>query len=125
MHILIIRPAAIGDTLLTFPVIQALKAHYQGAHVTLVGNPAVLPLVQAWHVTDEVADYGDAQWSELFSTAGICSPAVRRGLQRTTLAICWLRDNDGVVKRNLLASDIKHVIIAPGRPSEGVCMHIV
>src|SRR5205823_12375306 len=120
MHILIMRPGAIGDTLLTFPVIQALKAHYQDADVTLVGNPAVLPLAQVWHVAKEVADYGDAQWIELFSTAGICSPTVRSVLQRTTMTICWLRDTEGVVKRNLLAAGIQHVVVAPGRPPEGV-----
>src|SRR5205823_12041882 len=109
MHILIIRPGAIGDTLLTFPVIQALKAHYHDAHVTLVGNRAVLPLAQAWHVADEVADYEDAQWSDLFSMAGICSPVVRGLLQRTTMTICWLNDIDGVVKHNLLAAGIQHV----------------
>ncbi len=125
MHILIIRPGAIGDTLLTFPVIEALKAHYQETHLTFVGNPAVLPLAQAWHIADEVADYGDAQWSDLFSTTGICSPAVRSVLQRTTMAICWLRDIDGIVKHNLLAAGIKHVIVAPGRPPEGVRTHIV
>ena len=125
MHILIIRPGAIGDTLLTFPVIQGLKAYYQDARMTLVGNSAVLPLAQAWHVADEVADYEDAQWSDLFSTAGICSPAVRGVLQRTTMTICWLRDTDGVVKRNLLAAGIQHVIVAPGRPPEGAHTHIV
>src|SRR5947209_16118247 len=124
MHILIIRPGAIGDTLLTFPVIQALKAHYQDADVTLVGNPAVLPLAQAWLVAEEVADYGDAQWSDLFSTAGIYSPTVRRLLQRTNMTICWLRDDDGVVQHNLLAAGRQHVIVAPGHPPEGVHTHI-
>src|SRR5262249_858084 len=125
MHILIIRPGAIGDTLLTFPIIQALKACYQPARVTLVGNPAVLPLAQAWHVADDLAAYRDAHSSDLFSTAGICSPTVRRLLQRTAMTICWLRDADGVVKRNLLAAGMQHVIVAPGRPPEGVHMHIV
>jgi ADP-heptose:LPS heptosyltransferase len=125
MHILIIRPGAIGDTLLTFPIIQALKACYQHADVTLVSNPAVLPLAQAWHVADEVADYGDAQWSDLFSSTGIRSPIVRRLLQRTAMTICWLHDADGLVKRNLLAAGMPHVIVAPGRPPEGVRIHIV
>jgi heptosyltransferase III len=125
MHILIIRPGAIGDTLLTFPVIEALKARYQDTHVTLVGNRAVLPLAQAWHVADEVADYADAQWSDLFSTAGISSPSVHRLLQRTAMAIGWLRDDDGLVKHNLFAAGIQHVIVAPGRPLEGAHMHMV
>ena len=125
MHILIMRPGAIGDTLLTFPVILALKAGYEYAHITLVGNPAVLPLAQIWGVADEAADYGDAKWSELFSTAGIGSSALHRLLQRTDIAICWLHDTDGVVKHNLLAAGIRRVIVAPGRPPAGMRVHIV
>jgi heptosyltransferase-3 len=125
MRILILRPGAIGDTLLTLPVLLALKAQYSHTHVTLVSNPAVLPLAQAWNVADEIADYGNAQWSNLFSTAGICSPVVRGLLQQTDMAVCWLGDPDGIVKHNLLAAGVQQVIVAPGRPPEGMHIHIV
>jgi heptosyltransferase III len=125
MRILILRPSAIGDTLLTFPVILALKAQYSHTHVTFVSNPAVLPLAQAWNVADEIADYGNAQWSDLFSTAGICSPTVCGLLQQTDMAVCWLGDPDGIVKHNLLAAGVQQMIVAPGRPSEGMHIHIV
>jgi ADP-heptose:LPS heptosyltransferase len=56
MHILIIRPGTIGDTLLTFPIIQALKAQYTNPHVTFIGNRAVLPLALAYGIVDEAFD---------------------------------------------------------------------
>src|SRR5438046_6690077 len=114
MHILIIRPGAIGDTLLTFPIIQALRTQY--THITLVGNAAVLPLALAFGLVAEVSDYQQLEWSELFSTTGIRTPTIRRQLQQTDLAVCWLRDPDGVVEHNLLQAGAKHVIVAPGRP---------
>jgi len=46
-------------------------------------------------------------------------------LRRIDLAICWLRDLDGVVERNLLKAGVQRVIVAPGRPPEGERIHIV
>lgn len=125
MHILIVRPGAIGDTLLTFPVIQALKTHYPNAHITLVGNAVVLPLALSFGIADEISDYGHPQWSELFSTAGIRTFAMQNVLQQTDLAICWLHDADNIVKHNLLKAGAKRVIIAPGRPPTDQRMHVV
>ena len=125
MHVLIIRPGAIGDTLLTFPIIQALKTQYPDPHITLVGNPIVLPLALSFGLVEEVSDYGQLQWSELFSTSGIHSPALRNQLQHTDLAICWLRDPGGLVEQNLRLVGVKHIIVAPGRPPAGKRIHVV
>jgi hypothetical protein len=123
VHILIIRPGAIGDTLLTFPIIQTLRTHYTDSHITLVGNAAVLPL--AFGLVEAVSDYGQLQWSELFSTTGIHTPTIVKQLQQSDLAICWLRDPDGLVEQNLLKAGVKRVIVAPGRPSAGRRIHVV
>ncbi len=123
--ILVIRPGAIGDTLLTFPVLKALKAFYAGAHITLVSNVQVLPLALVSDVADKAFDFQDAYWSELFSTTGIRTSYIGDLLKQTDLAICWLRDPDGLVERNLKTAGIKHCIIAPGRPPEDAPIHIV
>jgi len=125
VQILIIRPGAIGDTLLTLPVIQALRARYQATHITLVGNVAVLPLALASGIVEAVSDYGQLQWSELFSSIGMHTPAMLSLFQQTDLVICWLRDSDGVVQRNLQQAGVKHFIIATGRPPEGQRIHII
>jgi ADP-heptose:LPS heptosyltransferase len=123
MHILIIRPSAIGDTLLTFPVIQALKTQYIDSHLTLVGNNAVLPLALACGIVDEVFDYQDVRWTKLFLPSE--NIAVEDEiLQRSELAICWLRDPDGIVEHNLLTAGVKHVLVSPGRPTTGERIHI-
>lgn len=123
MRFLILRPGAIGDTLLAFPVLRALRAQYIHPHITFVGNASVLPLALAFGVAEEASDYEDIQWSELFSTHGIDSPALQDLLQRIDSAICWLRDPEGMVEHNLLMAGVRHVIVAPGRPRES--LHIV
>jgi heptosyltransferase III len=123
--ILIIRPGAIGDALLTFPVLQALKEDSTGSHITLVSKAQVLPLALAFGVAEQVFDFQDIQWTELFSTTGIRTAFMRGLLEQTDLAICWLRDSDGIIAHNLKTSGVKHLIIAPGRPSEGQRVHIL
>src|SRR5215469_9187021 len=123
LHMLVIRPGAIGDALLSFPVLKALREHYTGAHSTFVSNAQVLPLALAFKVADEVGDYQDILWSELFSSNG--TRALQELLQQIELAICWLRDPGGVVERNLRMAGIRRLIIAPGRPPEGARVHVV
>ena len=124
-HILILRPGAIGDTLLTFPFLRALKTRNEQTHITFVSNPAVLPLAYRLGLANAVFDYGAVEWSELFSQAGIRSPFLRDIMKHTNRAICWLRDPDEVVQHNLHAVGIQDVIVAPGRPTEASEMHIV
>ncbi len=125
MRLLVIRPGAIGDTLLTFPVIQALKAQWRVSHVTLVGNAAVLPLALAYGIADEVSNFESVQWSALFSDKPAHTPTLHAQLRAIDTAICWLRDPDGIVERNLRAHGINHVITAPGRPPAKERIHEV
>ena len=123
--ILVLRPGAIGDALLAFPVLKALREQYDGTRITLVSNAQVLPLAQAFGVAEQTFDFQDIQWSELFSSNGIRTSSMRDLLAQTDLAICWMRDPDGIIEHNLKTSGVKHRIIAPGRPSAGISLHIV
>jgi ADP-heptose:LPS heptosyltransferase len=123
--ILIIRPGAIGDALLTFPVLKALREHYAGTHITLVSHAHVLPLALAFGVAEQAFDFQDIRLSELFSTTGIHSSFTRDLVEQSDLAICWMRDTDGIIEHNLKASGVQHIVIAPGRPSESERLHIV
>lgn len=124
-RILVIRPGAIGDTLLTFPLLRAFKTRTRDIRITFVSNPAVLPLAQKFGLADAVFDYGALEWSELFSQNGIRSAFMQGILRRTNRSICWLRDPDEIVQHNLSANGIVDVTIAPGRPTEPSGVHIV
>lgn len=124
-HILILRPGAIGDTLLTFPILRALKNRNRQTHIAFVSNSAVLPLAKLYGLADSVFDVGAIEWSELFSPAGIRSPFMQDIMKHTHRAICWLRDPDTIVQHNLFAAGVQDIIIAPGRPAEARNLHIV
>ena len=123
--ILVLRPGAIGDAILAFPILKALREQYEGTRITFVSNPHVLPLAQAIGVAEQTFDFQDIQWSELFSSNGIRTSSMHELLTQTDLAICWMRDPDRIIEYNLKISGVKHRIIAPGRPSAGEDLHIV
>ena len=125
MRILIVRPGAIGDSLLTFPVISALRTRYKHCFITYVGNAAVLPLARAARLVDQTFDYGSLLWTELFASDGIRSEALQEVMRETDYVVCWLRDIDGVVLHNLQSQGIHRIVVAPGRPSEERNVHIV
>jgi heptosyltransferase-3 len=123
--ILVIRPGAIGDVLLTFPILKVLREKYDSTRITLVSNAQVLPLALAFGVAEQVFDFQNIQWSELFSSNGIRTSSMRNLLAQIDLAICWLHDLDGIIEHNLKTSGVEHLIIAPGRPSAGEHHHII
>ena len=128
MRILVLRPGAIGDTLLTFPILQHLQRKY-GQAITFVGNASVLPLVRAFGLAQTVVDYEEPQWGQLFvplsnppSTYAARLQAMAQGMD---MAIFWLRDPGAVLRENARTLGIKQVFVAPGRPAEDIPVHIV
>lgn len=132
MRILIIRPGAIGDTLLTLPAIARLRKHYEDSdhpmyperpHITFVGNAAVLPLMLASGLVDETCDYDERRWSTLFAKSGVRNADMKEMLHSSYRVICFLRDPDHIVSENLRAAGVQRFTIAPGRPEEGKGPH--
>lgn len=126
MHILVIRPGAIGDTLLTFPVLDALRTLYAPSQLTFVGNAAVLPLVKTLGLAEAVYDYEEPRWGALFTThPSRLDSQLGSVVQGITMAVVWLRDPEGIVAQKLRTLGINNVIVAPGRPAEHEPQHIV
>lgn len=126
---MIIRPAAIGDTLLTFPVIESLRTRYAPTpdlHVTLVGNAAVLPLARTLGLVEAIYNYDEPRWSALFTTQpSRQDEALAEVLRDADLVVAWLRDPDGIVAHKLRFFRVKQAVIVPGRPAEGESIHVV
>ncbi len=122
MKIVMICPFKLGDALLTFPILVALRVKYSDVHITFVGNPAVLPLAQAWSIAEEVREF-DKHWDRLFSDDIIHRSKVRNVLQQTDLALGWPTTFASMVRQNLLNAGARRVIIL--EPPEGEKTHVV
>jgi heptosyltransferase-3 len=125
MNIVAIRKGALGDSLLTFPILLALRERYPNTHITFVGHPAVLPLALAWNIAEQAFNYEDMLWDEVFTYEGIQSSSLRKLFQQTDLAVCWVQDRAGVVKPNLLNAGVKDVVLGPWCAPENPVKHMV
>ena len=130
-QLLIIRPGAIGDTLLTMPLLQTMRRFCPGLSIHFVGNPLVLPLLHACNLIEESSNYDDAQWSYLFippsaspRRASQAYERLQQELQQCDAVIAWLRDETGAVADNLHRQRIPHSIIAASRPAAHNQQHI-
>jgi heptosyltransferase-3 len=135
-RLLVMRPGAIGDTLLTFPALAALRGRFPGARVHLIGNgvaaplammtgfPRVgasrrdiarVPLVDAWTSFDDVAVGG------LFRRDG---PRMAARFGPLLAAVAWCGDPDGTLAANLRRLGAEQVVVAPSRPPASAPEHI-
>jgi len=121
--IIVFRPGALGDTLLAFPALAALRRAFPTARLSVVGNAPALALARDAGLVDEVASFDLPHWAELFAEAGIRSAEARQALAGASLAVLWLRDSEGQAARNLRALGISTIVSAPGRPPEGARLH--
>jgi len=121
--IIVFRPGALGDTLLTFPALAALRSVFSGVWLGAIGNAPALALARDAGLADEVVPFDNLCWAELFTAEGIRSPEARQTLAGARLAVLWLRDSNGLAERSLRALGISTIVSAPGRPPEGLRAH--
>jgi heptosyltransferase-3 len=115
----LIRPGALGDTLLTLPTLALLRRERPTAHVTLVARRDVLPLARSAALASATHDWSSAAWAALFSesSAPVAPAALLRVADpRDAVVVAWLADADGAVARTLAAWGARRVVIAPARP---------
>jgi heptosyltransferase III len=118
LRILVLRGGALGDLILTLPVLGEIRRSYPDAEVVLLG---IFP--QAGLATPEFVDHVDrldaADLVPLF-VEGLMPWSVRNRLQGLDIAISFLSDPNAIIARNLTAAGIKQVVTSTGRMSPDV-----
>jgi ADP-heptose:LPS heptosyltransferase len=125
LRIVIFRIAYIGDTLIAFPLLRELRAKYKDDHITYIGNPTTLPLVQAWGLADEVIAQEQSLSIELYSDEGFRTPQWLNLFQQADLAISLMRNSTDEMPRNLRAAGVKEVIAANEFRSNNSSKHVM
>jgi len=115
--VLLIRPGAIGDTLMLLPALVGLSGQ---ATVTLVGRQPGLGFVQE-HV-HRVMDFEEARWHRLFLKKPEGRPLP---VSSTDLVVGFFTDADGSIRRNLKYYFPRAPrFVFPSLPPEGVSVHV-
>src|SRR5689334_17876544 len=123
-QILILRPGAIGDTLLTFPALRALRERFPRAALAVVGNRPALELGRGAGLLDTADAFG-ADWvSDLFGDEP--TDELRRRLECYDLAIVWMHtaEASGDLARMLRAVGVRAVVPALSFPAPGSRRHL-
>lgn len=117
MEILIIRPGALGDTLMILPSLATMSEQW---NITFVGRRPGLDFVRDF-VTCPM-DLEGPGWHRLF----LERPALERvPVLRTDVVVAFFSDKEGVIQRNL-NNYFPHtpIHIFPSLPEEGEKIHI-
>ena len=99
MRILVLRGGAVGDFLVTLPMLQLLRARWPAARIELVGNARVAALaVRAGHL-DAVHSQDEGRWSALHAAPPLPA-ALREWLAPFDLVISFWHDAEDAVARH-------------------------
>jgi heptosyltransferase III len=104
LQIVVLRGGALGDIVLTLPILQALRDSYSGCFVTLV---APYPqAILARHHTDRLLDLNSARLAGLFTPKATLPDKVRDCLKADVI-LSYLSDPDRMIEKKLtsLATD--------------------
>lgn len=123
-QILILRPGAIGDTLLTFPALLALRRRFPAAEISVVGNAAPLRLAAKAGLIDQYDAFGAAWMSDLFGDEP--TPALRARLERFDLGIVWMHaaDTAADLARRLERAGVTRALPLVAFPPAGSTLHL-
>ena len=104
---------AVGDTLLAFPALQALRDWAPDAIITVIGRPDCLGLALDLGLVDQVEDTDGPFAATLFNGDRL------KRIPALDLAVIWSSASD-LIRRSLLQAGVSYVIAAPPRGAEGV-----
>ena len=121
--ILVIRGGAIGDFILTLPVLSALRQQFPAARLEVLGYPRIASLAQEGALADAVSSIEARQLASFFAARGALDPALQDYFGRFAVIISYLYDPDHIFQTNVLASSKAQFIAGGHRPNEQGTMH--
>ncbi len=123
-RVLIIRSGAVGDLILTLPVLSVLKKHYEGLSIDMMGDPVRLALLKHCGYVDNVLSIDDRVFTPLFAPSDAPSGPALHSLLSYDAIISYLPDADGVFEDNLRKFAGGPVLTGLSRPPEGRRIHM-
>ncbi|MBV8099829.1 MAG: glycosyltransferase family 9 protein [Verrucomicrobia bacterium] len=110
LQIVVLRGGALGDIVLTLPVLQALRDFYPDSFVTLVA-PYPQAILARYH-TDRLLDLNSAKLLGLFRS-DTSLPDESRECLRADLILSYLSDPDRMIEKKLTLSDATKFLRGP------------
>ncbi len=121
--ILVIRGGAIGDFVLTLPVLAALRKQFPDTHLEVLGYPHIASLAMQAGLADAVRPIEGRSLAGFFADMGDLDDAMGRYFSSFHLIVSYLYDPDGFFTENVKACTKAQFIVGPHRPDEAKSIH--
>jgi heptosyltransferase-2 len=121
--ILVIRGGAIGDFILTLPVLAALRAQLPQARLEVLGYPHIAGLAVAGGLADGVRAIEARPLAGFFARHGELTPELQTYFAGFAVVISYLYDPDGFFQANVARCSKAQFIAGPHRPDDTAGVH--
>ena len=118
-RILVVRGGAIGDFVLTLPVLAALRAAHPQAGIGVLGSRECGELAMAGGLADEARSLEGREWAGFFVEKGGCDEGVCEWLAGFDLVVSFLHDPEGVFEGNVCGVSGARFVAGCHRPADG------
>lgn len=123
--ILVIRGGALGDFILTIPVLAALRRQFPKCKLEILGYPSVASLAVVAGLADEVSPLESARFTGFFAADSSLSSDAAEWLSGFDCIISYLYDPEQIFQRNAGRCSAARFIAGPHRPDETLAVHAV
>jgi heptosyltransferase-3 len=114
-QILVLHPGSFGDTILSLPVLAALKHRYAPATLHLIGHPSLLDFLPGRSTVDAMSSIDGPVYRDLLCGPSDISPSVMRFFAQFVVVVMWVADDDGRVAAVLNSLKVPEVVVrSPG-----------
>lgn len=121
--ILVIRGGAIGDFILTLPVLAALREQFPAARLEVLGYPHIAQLARAGGLADAVRSIEAGALAGFFARDGKLHDSLQEYFAGFGLILSFLYDPDGIFQENVARCSKALFIAGPHRPDETAGRH--
>lgn len=118
-RILIIRGGAIGDFILTLPAIQLIRESVPGAHLEVLGYPAIIGLAKAVGIVEATRSLEHGSMARLFAPGSKIDDELMEYFRRFNMVVSYLYDPDGFFRGNMERIGVKTFIEVPHHVQPG------
>lgn len=122
-RILVIRGGAIGDFVLTLPVLAALRQRFPETALDVMGYPHIASLARLAGTVTEVRPIESRSLAGFFARGGALDPALADYFASCDVIFSYLFDPDSIFHTNVARVSRAQLILGPHRPDESSDLH--
>jgi ADP-heptose:LPS heptosyltransferase len=120
--IAVYRPGALGDVLVSFPVLRMCRERLGADRVIFIAPPEMGRLAVENRIADSTVS-SDASW--IASWYASDADSVRHAVGACDVLVAYVDDDDGSLRKTALAAGIARVVIHPACPESDTDIHII